>query len=119
MLTRILTISDLPLMQAMIENVCIQSECEISYETSSGRKGIEACRRFKPDLVFIDANVLEQDDLHLLQALRIAVPHANVIVCASWGQKPLLIEAALHGAKEFLFNPIHSHQVKKAIQRYA
>jgi len=88
MSTRILTISDLPLMHAMIGNVCIQSECEISHKASSGREGFEAFGWFNPNLVFIDANVLERIGFHLLQALHELAPDANVIVCASGGKNP-------------------------------
>lgn len=116
---RILTISNQPFVQATIENVCAQSGIETAVATTSGNETLEMYRRLKPDLVLIDFSTLEQSYSLLLHAILAIDPCAKVLICATWGQKPLLIEAALCGAKEFLFQPLNPAQVQQALLRYA
>lgn len=116
---RILTVSNQPFVQATIENVCAQSGIEIAFATTSGNETLEMYRRFEPDLVFIDISTTGGSGCLLLQTILATDPCASVLICAAWGQKPLLIEAALCGAKEFLFQPLNPAQVQQALLRYA
>jgi two-component system chemotaxis response regulator CheY len=115
---RILIVSDAPFMRTMITNACTQFGSEVVCEAVSQSHATEAYRRFKPDIVFIDLCMWEQNDLRLLQALYALDPHANMIICASLGQKPLVLETALHGAKDFLFQPLSQEQVQRMVLRY-
>lgn len=116
---RILTVSNQPFVRTMIEDVCVQSGIENACATLSGDEMLEVYRKFKPDLVLMDFSVPERSHLHLLQAIFAMDPCANVMICAAWGQKPVLIEAALCGASEFLYQPLNPAQIQQALRRYA
>ena len=87
-------------------------------EADNGREAIALCRARRPDLVFLDLFMPEEDGFETLRVVRSELPKSRVIVVsAGWnvGQKDGLRLARELGADVTLRKPVDLDAVRSAI----
>lgn len=87
-------------------------------EAENGREAIALCRARRPDLVFLDLFMPEEDGFETLRVVRSELPKSRVIVVsAGWnvGQKDGLRLARELGADVTLRKPVDLDAVRSAI----
>jgi CheY-like chemotaxis protein len=87
-------------------------------EADNGREAIALCRARRPDLVFLDLFMPEEDGFETLRVVRSELPKCRVIVVsAGWnvGQKDGLRLARELGADVTLRKPVDLDAVRSAI----
>jgi CheY-like chemotaxis protein len=102
----ILIIDDSPL-QLKIAGIYLSQEDYTVYSASSGREGLEAAARIKPDLIILDVEMPEMDGIETLKKLKSnpASSRIDVLMCSSINTKAIIDEAVRLGAKGYLNKP--------------
>ena len=114
---KILVIEDEPEMRRNITALLRYHEYE-PVEAENGRKGVEAARREKPDLVLCDVMMPEMDGHGVLQALQQDAEMALIpfIFLTAKGEKDDLRSGMDLGADDYLTKPVANALLVRAIE---
>jgi len=89
------------------------------HEAGDGAAGLEAIRRYAPDLVIVDWELPQLNGGELVRTVRspdtFPLPDVPIIVLTCHGQRWRVIEAQRRGANEFLVKPASAHAVLQRI----
>jgi two-component system LytT family response regulator len=112
---RALVVDDEPLARSNIV-VLLRRDPDVGSidESGSGAEAIEAIRRTRPDLLFLDVQMPECDGFDVLELLGGAVPPAVVFVTA---HDEYAIRAFEAGALDYLLKPFDDARFHRALNR--
>lgn len=112
---RALIVDDEPLARSSISALLKpKPEIEIAGECGSGAEAVEAIRRIRPDLVFLDVQMPECDGFDVLELLGAELPAAIVFVTA---YDQYAIKAFEAGALDYLLKPFDNARFERALNR--
>ncbi len=108
-------IDDEPLARERIRSLLAQEpDVEVVGESGDGGEAVEAIRRTRPDLVFLDVQMPVLDGFGVLETLAADVPPA-VIFCTAYDQYAL--QAFDVHALDYLLKPFNGRRFRKAMDR--
>lgn len=112
---RALVVDDEPLARRNV-TVLLRGDPDIASidECSSGVEAIEAIRRSKPDLVFLDVQMPECGGFDVLELLGADLPHAVIFVTA---YDTYALRAFEAGALDYLLKPFDDARFTRALNR--
>jgi len=112
---RVLVVDDEPLARRNV-TVLLRGDPDIGAvdECASGVEAIDAMRRSKPDLVFLDVQMPECDGFDVLELMGADLPHAIVFVTAHDEYSLRAFEA---GALDYLLKPFDDARFARALGR--
>jgi DNA-binding NtrC family response regulator len=84
---------------------------------SSGKQGLEAYRKHRPQIVLTDLSMPEMDGLALLRSLKSLDPLAMVILITAYASVDTAIGATRAGAFDYLRKPFTMAELCKVLQR--
>lgn len=84
-------------------------------KASSVSDAVALTRRFQPDLIFLDSDIVGKVGLALLPELLIEQVSAAIIILASKGDVTEAVEAMKRGAVDYFERPLDTQKLKKAI----
>jgi two-component system, chemotaxis family, chemotaxis protein CheY len=118
---KILVIDDEPFMRWTMRQVLIEIGISDIYEAGNGKKGLQETDRLRPDAVFCDIHMPDEDGLAYLTALR-GFPNARVaatpvIMVTSDQSTGAVVSAKRLKVSGYLVKPISIDAVKKALER--
>jgi len=112
---RALVVDDEPLARRNV-TVLLRGDPDIGSieECGSGVEAIEAIRRWKPDLVFLDVQMPECGGFDVLELLGADLPHAVIFVTA---YDEYALRAFEAGALDYLMKPFDDARFRRALHR--
>ena len=87
-------------------------------EASSGREGLDAVVRQRPDVVLLDLQMPRMDGLALLKQIREIEPRLPVIVISATQENKMSSEALRHGAVAYLPKPFDPRHVEMLVATF-
>jgi two-component system, LytTR family, response regulator len=112
---RTLVVDDEPLARTNLRLLLLSHpHIEIVGEPESGFEALEAIRRKKPDLVFLDVQMPECDGFDVLEMLGVDLPPAVIFVTAYDHYALRAFEA---GALDYLLKPFDDARFERALRR--
>lgn len=102
------------LLRALIE----QAGGIVTGTAPDGEYAVEAFRRKRPDLVFLDMFMPKMNGMEALRAIRHLDPEAFVVVISADTPRDYVEEARALGAQAFLTKPINLAQIRALIERH-
>ena len=116
-MAKILLVDDAAFMRMMLKNTLTQAGYTDLYEAEDGLKAEEVYQAEKPDLVFMDITMPNQDGLETLKKIKAADPDATIVMCSAMGQQSMVMDAIRAGAKDFIVKPFQAERVLEAIKK--
>jgi two-component system LytT family response regulator len=112
---RALVVDDEPLARRNV-TVLLRGDSDIGSieECGSGAEAIEAIRRWRPDLVFLDVQMPECGGFDVLELLGTDLPHAVIFVTA---YDEYALRAFEAGALDYLLKPFDDARFGRALER--
>ena len=89
---------------------------ELVGEASDGREAVEACDKYKPDVVLMDLVMPVMDGAQATQAIRGRFPETQVIVLTSFKEDDLIERALQAGAIGYLLKNVSADELASAIR---
>jgi two-component system, LytTR family, response regulator len=112
---RVLVVDDEPLARANILHLLrTNPEVEVLGESESANSALEAIRKQKPDLVFLDVRMPEHDGFDILELLGAEAPPAVIFVTA---YDQYALKAFDAGALDYLLKPFNNARFACALDR--
>ncbi|MEA2051165.1 MAG: response regulator [Campylobacterota bacterium] len=103
-MTKVLIVDDAKLMHKLLTGILSQREVEIT-SAYDGNEAIEAVKKAKPDIIFLDVVMPNKDGMETLKELKLIYPDIKVLMASSMGTKEKIIDALRIGAIGFLQKP--------------
>jgi DNA-binding NarL/FixJ family response regulator len=101
---RIVVVDDHNFMRDLMTSTLNRQEAQYSVVASVGNaaEAIEACRKFKPDLLILDINLPDRSGIDIVPEIKQVSPQTNVLLCTAFPTADRLGDAFRAGAKGFV-----------------
>ncbi|MES2324142.1 MAG: response regulator transcription factor [Pseudomonadota bacterium] len=114
---RAVLIDDNELTRSALRLMLPQETVEVVAEAGTGRSGLDACLRTRPDLIFLDVLMPDMSGLDILPAIKDALPHAEILMVTASNDRLTIEQAILGGAASFIIKPFTPAKVDDALKR--
>ncbi len=114
-MTKILIIEDEPAMRANVADI-LEMENFQPLSAATGREGLEAARRERPDLILCDILMPGMDGLSAIMKIVEQDPKAKIIVVSALVKEALRKEAIRAGAVDFVAKPFQVERLLEAVR---
>jgi CheY-like chemotaxis protein len=108
---RVLIVDDSKMSRQILRNILETDGYEVVMEAANGLEGVEAYKKYNPDVVTLDITMPEMDGLEALEKILDYDPDANVVMITAAGQQAKLIKALKVGAKRFISKPFDENEI--------
>ena len=95
----------------------LQSDTLTVHTAPTGRQGVEAVQRLRPDTVILDVRLSDMSGLEAFDRIRQIDPRLPVIIITAFAATETAIEATKRGAFEYLLKPLDFHQLQEVVRR--
>ena len=116
-MAKILLVDDAAFMRMMLKNTLSQAGYTDLYEAEDGVKAEEVYQAEKPDLVFMDITMPNQDGLETLKKIKAFDPNATIVMCSAMWQESMVIESIKSGAKDFIVKPFKPERILSTVTK--
>lgn len=114
---RVLVVDDAPFLREELAKILTSSGLDVVGMATDGPEALEAYRRIEPDLVTLDLVMPQAGGVEATRAIRAFDPAARILVCSTYGQEVMVMEALAAGASDFLVRPFHEPSVLATLRR--
>lgn len=114
---RVVLIDDDELTRSVLRMALSAEAFEVVAEAASGRTGLEACLRTKPELIFLDVTMPDMSGLEILPAIRDAFPNAEVLMVTAASDRQTIEKAIFGGASGYIVKPLTAGKIEDALRR--
>ncbi len=90
--------------------------CEVAASAASAEEGARVIREIKPDILFTDIKMPDQDGLTLLAGLRSEFPRMQVAVLTGYREFEYAQKAIRLGVARFLLKPSRMDEIEEALE---
>ena len=95
----------------------LPQEIAVVAEADTGRSGLDACLRTRPDMVFLDVLMPDLNGLEILPAIKDALPLAEILMVTASTDRLTIEEAIMGGAASFIIKPFSPAKLDEALKR--
>lgn len=114
---KILIVDDAAFMRMMLKDILTKNGFEVVGEAKDGLEAVEMYNRLRPDLVTMDVTMPNMDGVQAVKAIKQLDPNAKIIMCSAMGQKSVVMDSVMAGAKDFIIKPFQKEKVLEAIEK--
>ena len=111
---RVMLVDDAKVMRLMLARIFEQAGYEVAGEAATGLEAIARYKEIKPDLVLMDITMPEMSGIDAVKEIKKIDPEARIIMCTAMGQRPLVVEAIVAGAVNYIVKPFTPSKVLEA-----
>ena len=104
-----------PILELMGQLVRKMGHEPFLYQT--GREGVEALERVKPELLIVDLRIGDINGLQIIQDCRVRYPKTEVVMVTGYGSVETAVEAMKLGAFDYLTKPFDLDDLARTINR--
>ena len=113
----VLVVDDHPVCRAGLRSMLDASEFRIVAEAGTGREGLEAARRLRPELVLVEIRLPTGEGLSILKLLVAENPTVPVVVVTTYNHPLYLAGAMAAGAAGYLLKGVEREQLLHTLRR--
>lgn len=114
---RVVLVDDEPVIAEGLKRIVpwTKYNCEIVAVANNAQDGKSTILKHKPDILFTDIRMPDQDGLTMLAGLRSQFPNMQVIVLSGYSDFHFAQEAIRLGVCRFLLKPSKMHEIQEAV----
>lgn len=114
---RILICDDAAFMRFQIKSMLMKNGFIVVGEAEDGLDAVKKYKELKPDIVTMDITMPNMSGIDALKQILMIDAGAKVIMLSAMGQEPMVREAILSGAKNFIVKPFTESNLIKVISQ--
>jgi two-component system chemotaxis response regulator CheY len=114
----VLICDDSILFRKQIRDYLSANGCPSIIEVASGQDAIDAYKKHKPDIVFLDIIMPNKTGIEAINEIMAYDSNAYIIMFSSVGTQQYLRDAIFAGAHDFLQKPFDPNLVETVIEKY-
>ena len=117
MAKKILVVDDALFMRKMLKDILSEAGYDVVGEAEDGEDGYYKYKEVMPDLVTMDITMPNTNGLEGAKRIVAEFPEANILMCSAMGQRNMLVDSVISGAKGFIVKPFNRENVIAAVQK--
>jgi two-component system response regulator DevR len=98
---RVVLVDDHPAVLAALRQM-LEPCCDVLASAATGREGVDAVQRLRPDILVLDLMLPDTDGLAVCRTVKATVPETAVIIVTAFDDKTIEAAARASGASAFL-----------------
>ena len=110
----VMVVDDAMIMRFILSGILREHNYNVVAEAASGKEAVALYKVHKPNLVIMDITMPESG-LVAVKEITEYDENAKVLMCSAMGQKTIVRDAILNGAKDFLVKPLRREDVVSAV----
>lgn len=114
---RVVLIDDNEMTRTALRLALPTETVEVVAEAATGRSGMDACLKLKPDIVFLDVVMPDMGGLDILPAIMDALPMTEVLMVTASNDRVTIEKSIMGGAASFIIKPFSAGTVTDALKR--
>lgn len=114
---RVLVADDSTFMRKFIKKILEINGLQVVGEAENGAAAVIKYKVYRPDIVTMDITMPEMTGLEALKHIMEYDPRAKVIMLTAMGQKVMMEEAIMLGAKSFIIKPFKDDELMQVIRK--
>ncbi|MDD4835224.1 MAG: response regulator [Lutispora sp.] len=114
---RVLVADDSTFMRKFIKKILEINGLQVVGEAENGAAAVIKYKVYTPDIVTMDITMPEMTGLEALKHIMEYDPRAKVIMLTAMGQKVMMEEAIMLGAKSFIIKPFKDDELMQVIRK--
>lgn len=115
-MAKILIADDSAFMRTVLKNILKKAGYDDVIEAGDGEEALSKYEEEGPNLMLLDIVMPKLDGIGVLK--KINKDNVNVVIISAVGQKAMMEEAKLYGAKDFIIKPFDAQIVTDVVKRY-
>ncbi len=116
-MAKVLIVDDAAFMRMSIRLILERNGFEVVAEAENGQEAVHKYKELKPDLVTMDITMPVMSGLEALKEIRSFDPRAKVLMVSAMGQEPMVKEAIVSGAVNFIVKPFNEEYIVKTLNK--
>lgn len=114
----VLLIDDESIVRRLLRTMLMDLGCDVTQEASKGEDGIELFRAARPDIVFIDINMVGMGGFDVLKAILAIDPAAFAVIVSADSTADNVRGAISGGAQGFVVKPFTASRFKDILDKF-
>ena len=103
-------VEDEELLRAIYQRI-LDKEVEHLYVAENGKEGLEAYKKYKPDLIITDIMMPVMDGLEMVAKIRETDQVVKLVILSAFGEAEYFMEAIKIGVNNFLMKPVETKKL--------
>ena len=116
---RILLVDDNELTRSVLRLSLMGDEFDVVGEAASGRAGLDAAVRLRPDMVCLDIKMPDMNGIDVLRAIKDALPGTTVLMVTASNDRETVQAAIGGGAAGFILKPFNTSTLQETMRKAA
>lgn len=112
-------VDDALFMRQMLGKILTGEGHEVCSEATNAKEAVEQYKKHRPELVTMDIVMPLMEELDGIGAVKEILqfdPQAKILLISAMSQQPIVVEAILLGAKDFLSKPVNPERLKETVK---
>ena len=114
---RVMVVDDASFMRMVLKDMLVRNGHDVIAEATNGKEALDRYKECKPDLVTMDITMPDVDGIEGVKLIKGFDPNAKIIMCSAMGQEPMVKDAVIAGARDFIVKPFKEDRIVAAITK--
>jgi len=111
----VLIVDDAAFVRTVLRNMLQQMGHTVVGEAFNGQDAINKAKELKPDVITMDIVMPVMDGVEAVREILKESPNTYIVMCTAMGQKRMVIQAIMAGAKDFIVKPFSQNRLEEAL----
>lgn len=111
----VLIVDDAAFVRTVLRNMIQQMGHTVVGEAFNGHDAVRKAKELKPDVITMDIVMPSMDGIEAVKEILKESPNAYILMCTAMGQKRMVIQAIMAGAKDFIVKPFNQDRLEEAL----
>ncbi len=114
----VLIVDDAAFVRTVLRNMVQEMGHTVVGEAVDGEDSIRRAKELQPDIITMDIVMPKMDGIEATKQILVECPAAYIVMCSAMGQKKMVIQAILSGAKDFVVKPFKRDRLEQAFRKF-
>lgn len=113
----ILVVDDAGFARNVLKGIIGEIGHEVIGEAFNGEDAIRKVKDLNPDIITMDIIMPKMNGIDAVKEIMKDNPNAYILMCSAMGQRKMVIQAIIAGAKDFVVKPINKNRLEEAFRK--
>lgn len=111
----VLVVDDAAFIRTVLKNMIQEMGYQVIGEAFNGEDAIDKAKSLQPDVITMDIVMPKMGGIEAVKEILKEHPNTYILICTAMGQKKMVIQAIMAGAKDFVVKPFNQQRLEEAL----
>jgi two-component system chemotaxis response regulator CheY len=114
----ILVVDDAGFARNVLVSMIVEMGYQVIGEALNGEDAVKKAKELKPDVIAMDIIMPKMNGIEAVKEIVKDNPEAYIIMCSAMGQRNMVIQSIVAGAKDFIVKPINKERLADSLDKW-